>query len=302
MTTSTAHAATPAAPWTIPRTESSPFDVVAVTVNYQTREEVLTMLQSLYRDIAGSGLRVQPVVVDNASGDAVARAVAAQFRGMTPEPVVLHAPENLGFGRGNNLALRQFAARYYFLVNPDLRFLPESTGTIARLHAFMEERSEIGVVAPRLQRPDGSLQPSCMRFPSFFDQPLHRLNLHQRYPWARRRVERLHMVDVDHTQTRPVDWATGAALFVRADALRDAGHFDERYFMYFEDCDLCRTCWVRGWPVYYKGDVVVAHGHARASAAVSGLRSLLVNPLTRAHLRSLLQYTWKWRGSRVGCS
>ncbi|MBI2482575.1 glycosyltransferase [Candidatus Uhrbacteria bacterium] len=281
---------------------SPPWDVVAITVNYRMRDEVLAMLQSLYRDCAGSALRVQPVVVDNASNDGIARAVASQFRGMQPEPIVVHAPRNLGFGRGNNLALRQFRAQYYFLVNPDLRFLASSPGTIAQLHAFMEARSEIGAVAPRLQLPDGSLQPSCMRFPELMDQPVHRLNLHHHFAWARRRVERLHMMDIDHTQTRPVDWATGAALLLRADALRDVGHFDERYFMYFEDCDLCRTCWHRGWPVYYKGDIVISHGHARSSAKIPGLRSLLVNPLTRAHLKSLLQYAWKWRGSRVGCS
>jgi GT2 family glycosyltransferase len=272
------------------------YDVVTVTVNYKMRDKVLAMLRSLERDIAGSDLRVQSVIVDNASNDGIAAAVAEEFRDAYPKPIVLDAGANVGFGRGNNLALRQFPGSYYFIANPDLMFLRDQPRTIERLHTFLEARPEVGIVAPRLMRPDGTMQPSCLRFPAFFDQPIHRLELHHRYRWARRRVERLHMEDVDHEGTRPVDWATGAALFVRASMLRDAGYFDERYFMYYEDCDLCRTFWSRGWPVYYNGSVVIQHGHERSSAKVRGLKSVALNPLTRVHLKSLVQYSLKWWG------
>lgn len=271
-------------------------DVVAITVNYKMRDPIITMLRSLYADVAGSGLVVQPVIVDNASGDGIAAALAREFRDAAPRPIVIEAPSNVGFGRGNNLAIRQFDARYYLIANPDLSFLSEQPRTIERLVAFLEQRPEVGIVAPRLVLPDGSTQPSCMRFPSFLDQPAHRLGLHRRFRWARRRVERLHMHDVDHAAIRPVDWVTGACLLVRGAMLRLVGGFDERYFMYYEDCDLCRTFWARGWPVYYTGAIVVHHGHARASARVPGLKSVLLNPLTRAHLKSLVRYTWKWRG------
>jgi GT2 family glycosyltransferase len=242
---------------------------------------------------------VQPVVVDNGSHDGIAAAIEREFRDVERPPVCIAAERNLGFGRGNNLALRTFDAAYYFIANPDLVFLEDQAGTIGRLHAFMESAPYVGLVAPRLQLPDGATQPSCMRFPGFFDHPMYRTGLHRRFRWARARVDRLHMTDVDHTATRPVDWVTGAAMFVRGHALRAAGYFDERYFLYCEDCDLCRSCWATAWPVYYKGDIVVQHGHARSSAAVPGLKSILVNPLTRVHIRSLVQYTTKWWGTRV---
>ncbi|MDO8425172.1 MAG: glycosyltransferase family 2 protein [bacterium] len=269
-------------------------DIVTVTVNYQMKEKVLAMLRSLYRDVAGSGLAVQPVIVDNASGDGIADAIAREFHGYQPEPIVIAAPSNRGFGSGNNIALRQIAARYYFLVNPDIVFLPDHPQVVQRLHAYMETNPEIGMAAPRLQLPSGATQPSCMRFPAFLDQPIHRLDLHRKYRWARRRVDRIHMDDMDHAQTRPIDWAVSAAQFIRGSYLREIGGFDERYFMYFEDCDLCRTFWARGWPVYYKGDIIVEHGHERSSAQVPGLKSLVQNPLTRTHLKSLVQYQVKW--------
>jgi N-acetylglucosaminyl-diphospho-decaprenol L-rhamnosyltransferase len=274
-------------------------DVAVVTVNYEMRDSILAMLHSLYRDVQGSGLDVQPIIVDNSSDSLLCDALSQQFNLAERPPIYMDAGANLGFATGNNLAVRRVNARYYFIANPDLELRRDVPGTVARLHAFMEERIDVGIVAPRLERPDGTTQPSCMRFPALLDQPLHRLGWHYRFRWARERVMRLHMEDVDHGTTRPIDWAVAAALFVRGEAMRAVGGFDERYFMYIEDCDVCRTFWSRGWPVYYKGDVVIQHAHQRSSAKISGMKSLVMNPLTRVHLMSLLKYRWKWRGQRI---
>lgn len=272
------------------------YDIVTVTVNYKMRDKILAMLTSLFRDIAGSALKVQPVIVDNASGDGIKEALTQEFGDRV---VFIDAGANVGFGRGNNLGLKQFDAKYYFIANPDLVFLESQPRTIERLYQFMEEHPKVGIVAPQLVLPAGAVQPSCMRFPRFLDQPAYRLGLQKKYDFARRRVEHLHMKDFDHTRTQPIDWATGAALFVRGAWAKQVGFFDERYFMYFEDTDLCRTFWSRGLPVYYKGDIVIQHGHERASARVPGLKSVLLNPLTRIHIASLIKYSLKWRGKSV---
>ncbi|MBI2551935.1 glycosyltransferase family 2 protein [Candidatus Uhrbacteria bacterium] len=267
------------------------FDIITVTVNYKMRDKILAMLRLLFRDVQGTNLKVQPVVVDNASRDGLKEALTQEFGDRV---VFIDAGRNVGFGRGNNLGLKQFEAKYYFIANPDLVFLENQPRTTLRLYQFMEAHPKVGIVAPRLMLPNGEMQPSCMRFPRFLDQPIYRLGLHKKYDWARRRVEHLHMKDFDHTKTQPIDWATGAALFCRGSVFKDVGFFDERYFMYLEDTDLCRTFWSRGWPVYYKGDVIIQHGHERASAKVPGLKSVLLNPLTRIHIKSLMKYAWKW--------
>ena len=297
------------------------------------KEKILAMLRSLFRDLDGSALRVQPVIVDNDRADGLRGALEKEFRVIAPHPnplpqgereivhgkettndpspsgrgqgeghpivIYLDAGGNAGFAHGNNLALKQLDAKYYFVANPDLVFLKDQPRTMERLYDFMEEHPKVGIVAPRLMLLSGETQPSCMRFPKFLDQPIHRLGLQKKYDWARRRVEHLHMKDFDHRKTQPIDWATGAALFVRGKWGKKVGFFDERYFMYFEDTDLCRTFWSRGWPVYFKGDVAIQHGHERASAKVPGLKSVLMNPLTRVHIKSLLQYAWKWRGKAI---
>lgn len=271
-------------------------DIMTVTVNYKMKGKILAMLRSLFRDIHGTSLRVQPVIVDNASGDGMGDALRTEFGDRV---IYIDAGANVGFGRGNNLALKSFESKYYFIANPDLVFLESQPHTVERLYRFMEEHPKVGIVAPRLMLPNGAIQPSCMRFPKFLDQPACRLGLHEKYEWARKRVSSVYMKDFDHARTQPIDWATGAALFVRGAWAKEVGFFDERYFMYFEDTDFCRTFWSRGWPVYYKGDVVIQHGHERASARVPGLKSVLLNPLTRIHIASLMKYAWKWRGQTL---
>lgn len=275
---------------------SDMYDILTVTVDFKMKEKILEMLRSLFHDLEGTSLRVQPVIVDNASGDGIGEALKKEFGDRV---IFIDAGANVGFAKGNNLAFRKFDAKYYFAVNPDLVFFEDQPNTLERLYRFMEEHPKVGIVAPKLMLRTGEIQPSCMRFPRFLDQPIHRLGLHKKYDWARKRVEHLHMKEFDHAKTGPVDWATGAALFVRGPWFKEVGFFDERYFMYFDDTDLCRTFWSHGWPVYYKGDIIVQHGHERASAKVSGLKSVLLNPLTRVHIKSLIQYAWKWRGQKL---
>lgn len=268
------------------------FDIVTVTVNFHMKQKILLMLRSLFRDIQGTMLKIKPVIVDNGSDDGIQQALEQEFGDRVE---FIDAGGNIGFGRGNNLGLRKFNAKYYFIANPDLVFLENQPHTTERLYQYMEGHTKIGIVAPKLVLPQGDIQPSCMRFPKFFDQPLYRLGLHEKYDWARKRVENLHMKDFNHMNTQPIDWATGAALFVRGSMMHEIGFFDERYQMYFEDCDLCREFWSRGWPVYYKGDIAIQHGHERASAKVPGIKAILFNPLTRIHIASLCKYAWKWR-------
>lgn len=269
------------------------YDIVTVTVNYKMKEKIMAMLRSLFSDIVGSSLSVQVVVVDNASGDGIAQAIAAEF----PQVRCIENKQNLGFGAANNLVLETLDARYFFLINPDIIF-PSGGHTFEKLAGFMEAHPKVGLTAPKLILGNGTVQHSCMRFPGFWDHPLYRLGAHEKYGWARERVSRLLMPHFNREKTLPVDWATGAALFMRAKALKQTGVFDERFFMYYEDCDLCRRFWQAGWPVYYKGDVALSHGYERASAKVPGLKSLWQNRLTRIHLASLMKYWVKWLGVR----
>lgn len=263
-----------------------------IIVNWNMREDIRLCLDSLYNDLKDlNDLNVCVHVVDNSSnGDGIRKMLSAEF----PQAVYIDGEGNYGFGRAQNLGIRYAPAKYYFILNPDIKF-NQGKLILSQLFNYMEANIQIGMVGPKLLNFDGTLQYSCYRFPRFFDPPIKRLNADGVFPFLKGRIYKFLMVDFDHESERPVDWIMGSAMFVRYSAIVDVGVFDDRYFMYFEDCDWCRRMWERFWQVRYLPDVVLYHKHRRDSAKVPGMVSIIKNPLTRIHIASWLRYFWKWK-------
>jgi GT2 family glycosyltransferase len=270
-------------------------DINIVFVNYFTRDDILHAVDSVLRDTKECPYIVEITVADNSGNrDSIRQQLQIRF----PTVRYLDCGENVGFGKGNTLGFQAAPARYYFALNRDT-IIPDGQKTIERLIRFMDDHPKIGCIGPKLLNMDGTLQYSCYRFDfrSIFIKPLKQINFDQKYPWVKKYTDRLLMKDFDHNETRPVDWVLGAALVVRKEVVDEIGWFDERYFMYMEDCDWCHTMWEHGWPVYYVHDITINHRYARESARVPGLiRALFKNKLARIHLASWLKYMWKWRG------
>jgi GT2 family glycosyltransferase len=270
------------------------FDIVATIVNYHMKDDVLACVRSLLRDVEGDELRLKIVVVDNNSQDGLSEALYSAF----PDVRFIPLADNVGMGAGNNIALREYSASYYFVLNPDILF-PEGQHVVRGLFTMMEAHPRAGICGPQLRYPDGSLQYSCWRFPTLF-QPLYSRTSLGNTGRGKARLHRYIMKDVDHTKQRPVDALMGSALFVRGKAISEVGMFDDGFFMYFEDIDWCVRMWEHGWAVYYVPSVYVVHAHGRGSAKVSGIfRPLFTNALARIHIRSWIRFMWKWRGVRI---
>jgi GT2 family glycosyltransferase len=269
-------------------------DITIVLLNYFMKEDILKAVDSVMRDISGCPYQVQVVVTDNSENkDGIKEALAERF----PRVSYIDCGGNVGFGVGNTIGFKSAEARYYFALNRDT-VIPDNSQTIERIIRFMDEHPKIGAIGPKLLNMDGTLQYNCHRFDvaSILIKPLKHLNWDTKYAWVKRRTDRLLMKDFDHESTRPVDWVSGAAIVVRAEAVKDAGWFDERYFMYMEDADWCHSLWEHGWPVYYVHAILVKHAHARESAKVPGImKALFKNKLARIHTASWLKYLWKWR-------
>jgi GT2 family glycosyltransferase len=268
-------------------------DLHIVTVNFLSKDVLLSMLESVFRDLKDCPYTVAVTVVDNSQNrDGVKDALSVSF----PQVVYIDAKENLGFGKANNIGFRSKEARYYLALNPDT--LLKEQKTIDRMIAFLDAHPTIGAIGPKLTNADGTVQSSCYRFdlPSIFVKPLKHVEHGKRIGRIRTLIDRLHMSEFDHETTRPVDWVLGAALMVRQEVTKQVGFFDERYFMYTEDADWCRAMWHHGWPVYYVHDIIITHLYSRDSAKISGVfQSLLKNKLARIHLLSWVKFLWKWR-------
>lgn len=258
------------------------------------KDDILESLASLRADIQDCGYDIHITVADNSSNqDHIKEALAQQF----PEVLYHDNGGNIGFGAGNTQAFKLVDARYYFALNRDT-IIPKNEQVVARIIKFMDAHKTVGCMGPKLLNMDGSLQYSCYRFDlsSLLIKPFKQLHLDEKYAWIRARTDRYLMKDFDHNQTQPVDWVLGAAMVVRKEVVDQIGWFDERYFMYLEDADWCKTMWEHHWSVYYVHDIVIMHRHERGSAKVPGVfRALVKNKLARIHLASWVKYLWKWR-------
>jgi GT2 family glycosyltransferase len=274
-----------------PRAEASVrHDVVVVTVPLNR----LDSLASLQRARAASSLRTAYVAVDNGSTafDAHARVTSEM-----PDAHVLLRGHNRGFGSSNNRGAALLEADYVLFLNPDTELVDPTA--IDRLHAFMEKNPHVGIVAPRLTYTDGRTQETVRRFPSWYMPIVQRTSL-GRTAWGRREAARFLMADDAHDRIRPVDWAQGSALFVRADVLRRVGGFDDLFFLYYEDIDLCRRVWNLGYHVTYHPGVTIQHTYTKDSAKLGGsVANLLGNPVARWHVASGCKYILKWAFRRT---
>ncbi|QQS20536.1 MAG: glycosyltransferase family 2 protein [Candidatus Moraniibacteriota bacterium] len=259
-------------------------DVSIIIVNYRSREKTRGCLLSLQK-ADFSNISHEILVVDNSETADIDSSFQAEF----PEVQFLYAEKNRGMGAGNNLAATKAEGKFLLILNPDTAVRKTAVST---LFSLLRDRPDIGIVGPKLLNPDGTLQYSCLRFPEFWTPIFRRTFLGR---WAPRHLARYLMIDFDHCETRDVDWMMGSCLMIRTDFYRRAGGFDERFFMYFEDIDLCRRAWREGLRVVYCPQAEVVHDHGRGSARDRWFIAPFTSRLAREHILSWLKYGWKWR-------
>ncbi len=201
---------------------------------------------------------IDVVVVDNASSDASAEMVKTEF----PDVRLIEAGANLGFSGGNNLSYADLDAPYSLLLNSDATLRPGSLSTLLR---FADANPQAGIIGPKVLNPDGSLQYSCRRWPTFAAGVFRNVYLGKLFPGNRPASDYL-MQDFDHAHTRDVDWVSGCALLIRRDCLEKIGPLDDKtFFMYCEDMDWCLRAHQADFRVVYYPDSQVTHAIGRSS-------------------------------------
>ena len=227
-------------------------------VNWNTRDDVVACLASL--EAAAIAVPHEVLVVDNASTDGSADAIAARF----PAYRLIRAPRNLGFAGGNNLALAEATGDALLLLNPDTLVGP---GQLERLVAHLAAEPACGVVGPRLVFGDGSFQLSATPFVTpgdvFWEYARFPKAL---MPRAQREPRRLYAFPAE--AALPVDTVMGAALMIRRAVYAAIGPLDEGYFMYGEEMDWCRRAKAAGWRVDWLPTATITHLGGRATARV----------------------------------
>ena len=231
--------------------------IAVVIVSYRSASLTIDCLASLERErAAGRPTDLKAVVVDNDSGDAAPIAATIEARGWADWVRLIRAPKNGGFGYGNNLgaatARAVWDAQWIHFLNPDTQVEP---GAIVALRDFLESHPRAALAGSRFRNGDGSLWPYAFRFPGLASEFEGGLS----FGPVSRLLQRHVVPRVMGEQPAPIDWVSGASVMARASALEQLHGFDEGFFLYFEETDLCLRAHQAGWETWYVPDSRVVH-------------------------------------------
>jgi N-acetylglucosaminyl-diphospho-decaprenol L-rhamnosyltransferase len=253
----------------------------AVVVNYESGALLAGCVEALLADDSAGSAEV--VVVDNASTDGS----VARLQAVSPAVSVLRPHANLGYARAANLGIAATRAPLVAVLNPDTVLAPGSAGVVAA--AFGADPA-LAAVGPRILNPDGTVYPSARAAPGVRDAVGHALlgRVRPDNRWTRAYLES----GADPSVARDVAWVSGAMVWFRRGWLDRVGGWDERFFLFLEDVDVCRSVGEAGGRVRYEPGAVVTH-LVGASRSTHPVRSVV------AHHRSAYAYAAKWwRGPR----
>jgi GT2 family glycosyltransferase len=238
---------------------SSPSNSVGISVvivGWNAKHYLALCLESLAK--APPRRSTEVLVVDNASTDGSVEMIEVKF----PWVKLIKSSENLGFSKGNNVAIRQCQGSYIALVNPDVILFP---GCLDALADFLDENPNVGNVGPRVLNPDMSMQSTCRRFPTLWNNFCAATGLSARFKNSRF-FGGEHMFYFPHDRTLAVDVLVGCFSMIRRQALDTVGLLDEGLFMYGDDVDWCRRARNAGWQVvFYPGGQAI-HDRGKITA------------------------------------
>jgi len=252
--------------------------VSAVIVNYNTRQHLLHCVRTLREE----GV-TDVIVADNDSGDGSVEAIA----NADSEVTVIHTGGNLGYGGGANRGSSVARGDLLLVCNADVRVEP---GAVKALVAALDADERRAVVGPLIEDLEGSVYPSPREFPSVADALGH--GFIGLVAPGNRFSRRYRMLDSERAEVADADWVSGSCFLVRRRAWEELGGFDESYFMFAEDVDLCWRAWKSGWTVVFEPAARVVHVRG-ASTELAPYRMIV------AHHRSLLTFAHRtlpgWR-------
>lgn len=268
-------------------------DLSFIILNYKAKD----LTQKAIRSILDLRLPLQYeiVIVDNASGDGVETMLQKEFltqKGLNISFIPL--PKNVGYSAANNIGIKRSRGKYILIMNPDIIY--SDVHDIMDMYNYAHQHEDVGIIGPRLYNLDGSVQNSCFRFYHLLT-PLYRRTCFGKLPWAKKEIARYLMLDFDHNRVREVDWILGSNMFIRRSILQTIGMFDEKFFLYFSDLELCFRAWESRIKVIYYPQTHVTHYHRRESAVNTGFKTVL-SYITKIHIKDWIIFLLKYKNRR----
>lgn len=250
-------------------------DVSASVVLYKSDIQVRRTIS----DFLNTSLQIKLFLVDNSPTNQL----FDELSDLIADKRVLYVfnGTNLGFGAAHNIAVRQTinSSKYHLVLNPDVSFKP---GVLEALLDYTDTNKDVGLVIPKVYYPDGSLQYVCKLLPAPFDLLIRRF-----LPSAffKKRMEKFELRKMPHDREFEAPYIHGCFMFLRTEALKKVGLFDERFFMYPEDIDLTRRIHKEYKTMFYP-KVSIIHEHSKGS--YKSIKLLWI------HIVNMIKYFNKW--------
>lgn len=236
--------------------------MIELSIVVVTYTEQLDVLRRCFESVmATQGLSLELIVVDNANRPATAELL----REVLPTATYVANSENRGFAAAVNVGMRVAKGKYILLLNPDTEFLPS---VLAQMVEHLNHDTDVGIASAVIRYPDGTLQESIRRFPTFWNQLLILFKIPHLWPHAPS-LDRYMMRDVNPLITQDVESIMGAFMFITRPLIERIGLFDERYFIWFEEVDYCKMAYDAGFKIrhYADGEIVHKKGHTFSQLA-----------------------------------
>jgi GT2 family glycosyltransferase len=246
-------------------------DIIIVSTNQ--KKYLKRCLPSLFKSTTK---KLNVIVVDNNSSDGTSKFLRKKF----PVIKLIINKKKEGFAHNCNLGIKQSESNFVMLLNPDTVMVP---GAIEKLYFFLKKHPKVGICGPQLRFPNGQIQMSCRKFPTWKTAIVRRSPFRRFFINSKENKHHLGY-DVDHSKTQSVDWLLGACMLIRKKTIEDIGLFDEKYYLYVDDIDYCYRAWKKGWEVWYVPDSLIIHHHLAESD------KKLLSIFSWYHLKSMWWY------------
>lgn len=229
-------------------------DLSIIIVSWQTRKYLRKCLESIFSN-KGS-VNIEVIVIDNASTDGTANIIKNEF----PQVKLVSNEQNLGFAKANNQGLKIALASYILFLNPDTEIRPQ---TLTKSLEFFKTHKDAGAVGCQILNTDNSLQLSVRRFPTLWSQFLILYKIHHLFPNLKTFKNYL-AKDFDYSRALEVEQIMGSFILTKKEIMEKIGGFDEKFYLWFEEVDLCKRLKNAGYKIYYTPQAQITHFGAQS--------------------------------------
>lgn len=223
-----------------------------IIVTFNSEEFIKECIDSIYNQTKRSEFEI--LLIDNNSSDNTIKIVYKEF----PDVRIIRNTKNTGFASANNKGIKRAYGDYLLFLNPDTYLVNDA---LSVMKEFLQKNRMSGCAGARLEYYNDKFQLSCRKFPNVINVFFGRKSVFRHF-FPRNPISRDYMMEnLDYSKIQEVDWVMGAAMMIKMDVLKEIGLFDERYFLFVEDTDLCYRMRREGYLIHYLPEAIIKHYH-----------------------------------------